>query len=141
MMTRDEILNATPEQLRVWVAEEVMGWRLHDWREHEALERTVYCECENCRTTKRKGSTDELASMFCNGEPPDYPGDWGAAGEAVEKMYKDGWDFNVGNRWDSPDRLIWGSDFYIDLVCISADGKTAPEAICKASLLAVMKAE
>ena len=38
------------------VAEQVMRWKRHDWREHDAIPKTVYCSV--CGDTRPKAATD-----------------------------------------------------------------------------------
>lgn len=111
-MTRDGILNATPEQLRVWVAE-LMGWKpspLGNWPWQMIPPGGNGPKVRNC---------------------PDYPNDWAAAGEVVEKMGDRGFDLarRDGEYW-----AMFHPTGHRD--CTG----TAPEAICRAALLATLEA-
>jgi len=81
-MTRDEILNATPERLRIWVAVEVMGWtKIESYAADENLWGLPIYPPET------RGDS-EMALLQ---RVPDYPNGWGAMGEVIDRLDKLGW--------------------------------------------------
>lgn len=71
--------------------------------------------------------------------PLQYSTDISAAWLIVEKMIVEGWNMDVGwyrdgNTWTASLSTDW--DAFPDARILEADGKSAPEAICKAALLA-----
>ena len=118
--------NNAGRELDALIAEKVMGWGRHDWKEHHALERTLYCG--NCGTTKGKDALDEIGT-FCQqfewkAELPEYSTRIQDAWQVVEKFDM----FDI--VWRSPEWAAWvkGEVTY---------AATAPLAICLAALKAV----
>jgi hypothetical protein len=68
-----------------------------------------------------------------------YSTDIKAAWEVVEKIFKEKWETNLYNSTDSVNYTWDCRLFKEDLYRVIAHGKTAPEAICKAALLAALK--
>ena len=69
-----------------------------------------------------------------------YSTDIAAAWEVVEKIHSRGWFADFCWRDDvCPGRVVWAIDFVTAAgKCVSADSESAPLAICRAALLAVM---
>jgi hypothetical protein len=125
--TRDEILNATNEQLNGWVAEYVMG--------------------TPARVVAREYSGKNLLrtryEIYYGGQfvdLPNYAEDIAAAWEVVEKWRKERaqiLDFDL--RWENGHyACCFQADTGHDIVNFVADAQTAPRAISIASLLAVL---
>lgn len=126
-MNREQIMAMKPgRELNYLVAEKVMGWKYHD-----SMIPCIY-----------PPGLLPYQNIYGH-EVPNYSTDIGAAWEVVEKF-----DFLYLYRWNNQpckfecDPGEWecklsekGTDGFLGI------GKTAPEAICKASLLAVLGGE
>ena len=71
---------------------------------------------------------------------PQFSRDMTAAWEVVEKVHSMGWFTDLCWRDDViHGRIVWAMDFVTNAgKCVSADSESAPLAICRAALLAVM---
>lgn len=135
-MTRDEILNLTPEQLRVEIARR-KGWKF--WRDpnYRDGECTVFppeLDYSDCSPYGYLVDPSKMDSIVFEINTQDWTTDIAAAWELVEEMIENG---------EAPGELIisWYEDkkWY----CQSADRKvenyayadTAPLAICRAWLM------
>ena len=116
-MTTAEIDALTPEQLRVELAEQVMGLCYHDWRPKGNSPRPSKFVCLKC--LKEAYGSDALL-------PPDYANDIAAAWTVVEK-------FNA----EDDDGLFEAMTNEIPLVGFTA--QEAATAICRAALKAVQE--
>ena len=133
-MRRNEILGATPEQLRVWVAEYVMGWE-----KTYSPDPSIWA----WRLPGGGGCTEEAWNL-------------GIVGNWVENMTHawevvESWEYNwnivrdVGKCGDDYETEGDGQ-FHVILAypgmpMAGTKADRAPEAICKAALLAVMGGE
>lgn len=125
-MTRDEILakweRMTPRERDAWVAEKVMGWT------KERTGENVWYEPES-RLWK---PMDHITTL------PRFSTDIAAAWKVVEKITKKGFDVSIlvvdGYNIDVGIDLYAGDTLVKRL---SHHAPTAPEAICKAALLAL----
>lgn len=127
-MTRDDILSMSAgKELDELVAEKVMGWK-----------RTGQCWKDDRGNTR----TIELTS-FGSFEPSQ---DISAAWEVVEKL-KDGYQYFY-TGWDYPtetyfaqfiEAIATDDEVGVELREINSISETAPLAICRAALLAVME--
>ena len=143
-MTRDEIAEASEEQLRIWVAEKVMGWR---W----LLPPGVDCAAL-------------LPPSFDNPYWKPAPNGIVACDDYQETMARFGgtWSTNITAAWQVVEKVheMYGAGCGpgISINCLASGGvectiyghsghwrvfseKSAPEAVCKAALLAVMEAD
>ena len=117
-MTKDEVLNATHEQLRVWVAERVMEW----------TDIVCYAADEDLWGQPPGWTGDAGLQVFQ--ELPDYPGNWGAAGQVVEKMQESHmFSLNASRNRASASFMEGG----LGKVTM-ADADTVPHAVCLAAL-------
>ena len=125
-MTRNEILNATLEQLRVLVATEIMGFTNI---RHYTASKISWGESPS-RTSNPEMTITQVV--------PDYPCSWAAAGEVVEEMGERG--YRIELEYNYPRIGEWSAEFLhvVDDRYGQAQTSTGPEAICKASLIAVM---
>jgi len=118
-MTRDEIMAMEAgREMDALVAEKVMGWELRTFKSNGVdfwhIPGTVRCELD----------------------APKFSTDIGAAWEVVEKMIGEMW--NLSLEYQS---AVYWCEF--GKTCVPGDGEiadTAPLAICRAALLAVMEA-
>lgn len=133
-MTKDEILNATPEQLRVWIAIEVMGFTNVESR---AADEDLWGEPSGW-----KGDPEMVIAQPL----PDYPSDITAAWQvwrwACDHLAKErgGWGgFLLFLKVAASHRKYgaWQPYFRLERALWEMD----PEIICKAALLAVLEEE
>ena len=92
-------------ELDATVALDVMGWKRHEWREHRALQHTVFCP--KCGNTKARVALADFYA-FCGASLiPRYSTDWSAAFEVIVKIneLKLGW-FALEQLAESP-RETW----------------------------------
>ena len=134
-LTEDQIRNASPEQLRIWVATDVIGFKnIQCLAAHEDL------------WGEPPGQTGDPDMVFT--QPlPDYPNDIAAAWQVVEKIDAGSYRWRLASKHCRSGHVWWTAtlDKYLGAVngwkeMVYAPGDTAPEAICKAALLAVMEA-
>lgn len=127
-MTQDGILNATPEQLRLWVATELFGWThiSHVWCGYP----------ESGPVGDNKPVPPKWPGRLGAILVPDYPADIATAWPVVEKMREWGWRYKLLDDEDTKDHAVFhrfGSPIGYHA------GGFAPEAICKAALLATLE--
>jgi len=156
-MNRDEILAMEPEELKVAIAEYVMGWKRtgitgspkhkkwHDnWdrdqyhpylKDPNSLNRYFLCRC---RVIEYRFNSVEFL--------PDWPTDWNDMELVIEKMEKDGLVFELYRAVGGIDK--WKAAFWVHATLRQGEepelrgaayGSTAPEAVCKAALLTRME--
>lgn len=137
-MSVDE-MQAGPE-LDQLVAERVMGWKRHVWAERAVLVNTVYCT--ECGATENKGA-EKRASMFCHhpdSDIPNYSVDIVAAWVVVEELNSCGHPISIRLDWHG--KIVSGDGYariYLDnLSGEYTQGGTAPLAICRAALKAIL---
>ena len=127
-MTRDEILNMPAgREMDALVAEKVMT--LNVWQHEKRVKQLAF---RGNRSREVLGTVIEIIAgdrMLQN-----YSTDIAAAWQVVEKTKNDYDITRVGGKWHA-----WL--FAIDEVLTEAYADTAPLAICRAALLAVMDAE
>lgn len=123
-LTREKILSMPAgRELDALVAEKVMGWK--------------QCSMEGVRIKTCYGKPPEFGRNDGRVRIPGYSTDISAAWEVVEKVKQMNWFFILSDNL-FPDK--WEASLFWDPngTMIEARAETAPEAICKASLLAVM---
>jgi len=126
-MTRDEILALTGPELDAAVATEVMGW------EHGHASPDWWWD----------GPTERYTHPRCTWQPHLR---WDHAGEVVEAMRAKGYDVILEmfapHESDAPGKFhfhAWADSDLVDCPPdVNAPGHTAPEAICRAALLAML---
>lgn len=120
-LTRDAVLAMKPgRELDALVAEKVLGWS--------------------------KGYEDDGTPYWATGDTA-MSGDWppstdvAEAWEVVEDLVSQGFDLDLSSTILSPDFMAvsWGATFSRSITRAKVTGETAPEAICKAALLAVLE--
>ena len=127
-------------ELDAIVALDVMGWKRHEWREHRALQRMVFCP--KCGNTKAKVALSDFYEFCGTALLPRYSADIVAAWEVVEKLEYN-WSLGRDVGQCSNDYETSGDKLYrfvysapgMPMQGISAN--TAPLAICRAALKAV----
>ena len=135
VLTREEIMNMKPgRELDALAAEKVMGWRKKTFPGGGGGF-TAWVD-ENEKVMKLiSNSTMSETCYRCDYFRPST--DIAAAWEVVEKMSEQWPQYQLAKIEDGWS-VMWGFDGY---GWPEATGKTAPEAICKAALLAVMDGE
>lgn len=139
-MTRDEILALKPgRELDALVAEKVMGWCVtpdefkYDPDNDVEVSYATSEPPEDLPEGYPEGLRAITGTIRCH-RLPDFSTDISAAWEVVGKLREMGGGPDI--RWDDADRRWWCE---VDKVWGWATGETAPEAICKVALLAVME--
>jgi len=116
-MTRDEVLAMKPgRELDALVAEKVMGWKA--------------VQVFDLKDTDGTNIANGITPYNIGQRVPHYSTDIASAWEVVEEMQNNEWDFTLKNHKRKYE-AIFGTLY-------NAFAPTAPEAICKAALLAVM---
>jgi hypothetical protein len=130
-MPRDEVLGLKPgRELDALIAEKVMGFRCVVDKGNGNVSWIAY-------GVYGETHTPPMAWKKWNYKVPPYSTDIAAAWEVVEKMSEQWPQYQLAKIEDGWS-VMWGFDGY---GWPEATGKTAPEAICKAALLAVMDIE
>lgn len=148
-MTRDEVLAMKPgPSLNLLVAEKVLGWIAWEEKrgeytyvvfqrpgEHEPYRKMKGRETEKERYRKIPFSEIDRNKHIVAGEK-DWSTDISAAWEVAEKVF-DSLSFRIGREgYTVNESGMW--ECQIGGLNQSIKARTAPEAICKAALLAVM---
>ena len=142
-MTKDELLAMEAGyELDSLIATEVMGWS----RQEETPDGYI---CED-------GGADWISSdgkdWWCNACDqesgfPRFSTDLAIAWKLMEKLYDDGWIAGIGSLaqkprgWRAELCNMWEADFERCPTDIEANADSAPLAICRAALLAIMEAK
>ena len=143
-MTRDEIAEASEEQLRIWVAEKVMGWR---WLLPPGADCAVLLPPSFDNPHWKPAPNGIVACDDYQETMARYGGTWPtditAAWQVVERMMTWNARWLADNDLCNDQSIMWSfrtGDRPLHYQWYSAEAPKgqAPIAICKAALLAVM---
>lgn len=128
-LTREQIAAITADELRLAVAEYVVGWQPCHYYFHDVPKNAIFppnFEIDSSKYTSGYHPKDALPY----GAPADYPGDIAAAWQVIEKVR--GWVDTNNDAWDCF-MVELGYESMRDLIY-----NINPTAICRAALMAVM---
>jgi len=139
-MTREKILAmGSGREMDALVAEKVMGLTVICQQESDHF---LHGLAKVLHVPKRERITIPMVQMWRTSDGKvlrRYSTDIAAAWTVVEYMRAEGWDFELVTRiWG---RIGWRATLYSCRVAWSAYGSTAPEAICRAALVAALGGE